>query len=482
MNGPLERDPGAQPHRRRNDLLTLAGVVALLLVVLVTLWREAGAGGPFSAIDEHVHADTQVRVHDGGFPRRGDLIGQEVVDDWVCRIGHQTIVWEAACGSPEAVPANIPTGKYTAGYIHYPTYFLGGEVFRAGTDVVSPDPEPVDTYRRYAAVLMALGVLASLVLAWRIGMRGASLAAATFAPVAGSAILVFGTIENPTAAAPLCGALVAGTGLRWVLTGRGFWWLAAASVVAAATAVTTSLPTGVFVLACVGAIVQRLRGRVPDTGWHPRWWHVAVLSVILVVPVVAFGAWTSARATVDNETLYSGYGFASWTDVFVGVVFELVTPHVPWAADGNLASPEPDLVQRLMLAVLNGSPFVLVVLVGGALALGAMGALRPTPTPGDGGAADSDVLEAGSGPRRVSPLPLLAGACILGIVLYPPLLRLSNAVNVGIDHPVVSRYSISLLPLLVWVALLQVREHRAYGRVLGLVSVGTVLAVCAGAR
>ena len=452
-------------------LLALTGVVALLLVVLVTLWREAGAGGPFSAIDEHVHADTQVRVHDGGFPRRGDLIGQAVVDEWTCRLGHQTIAWEVACGSPEAVPANIPTGPYTAGYIHYPTYFLGGEVFRTGADVVSPGHEPVDTYRRWAAVVLTLGVLASLVLAWRIGIRGAALAAATFAPVAGTPILVFGTIENPTAAATLCGALVAGTGLLWVLTGRGFWWLVAASVVAAGTAVTASLPTGVFVLACLLAMVQRRRGRAPDTGWHPRWWHVAVLGVVLLVPVVAFGAWTSARATVDNEALYSGYGFASWSDVLVGVFFELVTPHVPWAADGNLGSADPDLFQRLLNAVLNGAPFLLVVLVGGALALGAMGVLR----------RDPDDPGAGPGTRQVSPLPLLAGACILGMVLYPPLLRLSNAVNVGIDHPVVSRYSISLLPLLVWVALLQVREHPAYGRVLGAVSAVTVLAACAGA-
>ncbi|MBC2933232.1 hypothetical protein [Nocardioides sp. zg-1228] len=469
-------------RRRVVDLATLAVLVALLGVVLVTLWRVAGDGHPFSAIDEHVHADTQARVHDGGFPRRGDLIGQEVVDDWVCRLGHQTITWEVECGSPDAVPANIPTGKYTAGYIHYPTYFLGGEVFRAGADVVSPDREPVDTYRLYAAAVMALGILVSLVLAMRIGLRGAALAAATFAPVAGTPILVFGTIENPTAAAPLCGALVAGTGLRWVLTGRGFWWLAAASAVAAATAVTASLPTGVFVLACLGAMLQRRRGRVPDTGWEPRWRHVVVLGTILVVPVVVFGAWTSARATVGNDDLYSGYGFESWSDILVGVVFELATPHVPWGADGNLTSIEPDLLQRVLMSVLNGAPFLLSVLVGGALALGAMGALRPTPAVDAGADADADgVCDTGAAPRRVSPLPLLAGACILGMVLYPPLLRLSNAVNVGIDHPVVSRYSISLLPLLVWVALLQVRATPAYGRVLGIVAAGTVLAVCAGA-
>lgn len=476
-------------HRQRvrhfRHVPVIAAVAALLLVVLATLWRVADDGHPFSAIDEHVHADTQVRVHDGGFPRRGDLIGQAVVDEWTCRLGHQTITWDVACGSPEAVPANLPTGAYTAGYIHYPTYFLGGEAFRTGVDAVAPGQEPVDTYRRWAAVVLSLGVLASLVMAWRIGIRGAALAAATFAPVAGTPILVFGTIENPTAAAPLCGALVAGAGLRWVLTGRGFWWLAAASVVAAGTAVTASLPTGVFVLACLFVLVQRGRGRVPDTGWHPRWWHVAVLTVVLVAPVVAFGAWTSARATVDNEALYSGYGFESWTDVLVGVFFELVTPHVPWAADGNLLSPEPDVFQRLLNAVLNGAPFLLVVLVGGALALGAMGVLRPAhhagPAKGPPTGTDGREHETGRGTRRMSPLPLLAGACILGMVLYPPLLRLSNAVNVGIDHPVVSRYSISLLPLLVWVALLQVREHPAYGRVLGAVSAVTVLAACVGA-
>ena len=469
---------------RPGDVATTAAVVVLLLVALTTLWRVAGGGHPFSAIDEHVHADTQVRVHNGGFPRRGDLIGQEVVDAWVCRLGHQTITWEAACGSPEAVPANIPSGSYTAGYIHYPTYFLGGEVFRAALEVVSPGGSPVDTYRRYAAVVLTLGVLASLVLARRLGFRGAALAAATFAPVAGTPILVFGTIENPSAAAPLCGALVAGAGLRWVLTGRGFGWLAGASVVGAAVAVTTSLPTGVFVLACLGAIVQRRRGRVPETGWHPGWWHVAVLAAILVVPIVAFGSWTSARALVSNEELYSPYGVASWTDVLVGAVVELATPHLPWATDGNLVSLDPSLLRRLLMAVSVGAPFLLTVLVGGALALGAMGALRPISTDADRGTDGTDGArghDGGDELRRVSPLPLLAGACIVGMLLYPPLLRLANAVNVGIDYPIVTRYSISMLPLLVWVALLQVRDHAAYGRVLGAVAAGTVLAVCLGA-
>ena len=400
-------------------------------------------------------------MHDGQFPRRGDLLSQAVVDLWVCDVGHQTVTWEAPCGSAEAVPQNVPTGALTSGYIHYPTYFVGGEVFRAALDAVSPGREALDTYRQYAAVMLSLAGLVSLLLARRIGLRGGALVAATLAPIATSSILVYGTMENPMSAAPLCGALVAGAGLSWVLSGRGFWWLAAASAVSAGLAVTSSLPTGVFILACLGAMVQRRRGKVPATGWLPRWWHVAVLATILLIPIIAFGAWTSSRATASNEQLYSGNGFDSWTDIAVGMVFELSTPHVPWANDGSVATADPSLVQRLLLALLDGTPFLLVVLVGGALALGAMRVVARAPD------------------DQWSPLPLLAGACMLGLVLYPPLLRLANAVNVGIDFPIVSRYSISLLPLLVWVALLGLREHAVYGRVLGLVAAGTVLAVCA---
>jgi hypothetical protein len=78
-------------------------------------------------------------------------------------------------------------------------------------------------------------------------------------------------------------------------------------------------------------------------------------------------------------------------------------------------------------------------------------------------------------------LPLLVLSALVTLMLYPAALRVSNAVNVGIDHPVVARYSMAFAPLLVWLLLLTTRDRPLVGRALAVLATATVLGVAAGA-
>lgn len=472
---------------RWSSLLVLIGSVALMGIVA---YRVAGEGKPFSAIDETVHADTAFKVHHGNYPFRGDKINQETVDTWTCYTGHAYVDWDARCHSNQSRPVQIPSGSYTTGYIHYPTYFLGGELFRQVHDRVVGAPRfAIDTYRQYAAVVNLLGVLACAAMAWLLGLRGSSLLAATLTPVAAGAILVFATMVNPMSMAPLCGALIAGAGIRWMTTGRGFWWLAAATAFAAGVAVTSSLPGGVFLLACLIGLVARRRGHEFEGGWTPRWWQAGVLAAILVVPILVFGVWTGSRATMTNDELYAGYVLADWSKVWLGVWNEVFSLHGPWADDSELMPPSLTLPRAYARGAGISLPLPVTVVVLGGLLAGAAGALLRRPAAGRAVPVDDMHRDLVADPatstedlpvRRLpaSPLRLLSVATLLGFLLYPPLLRLSNAVNVGIDHPIVSRYSISLAPLFVLVVLLLFKDHPWFARVLGTLATISVLSWC----
>jgi hypothetical protein len=475
--------------RRGGSWLVVGIVIGTLALASVTLWRLAGEGRPLSAVDEYAHADTAFKVHKGRYPFRGAVLSQEVIDTWHCYTGHTVITWEAECGSPESRPKGLPapSGKYTTGYIHYPTYFVAGEVARRGHDVTVGEAEqPIDTYRQFAAAMTAVGMAVGGLAAWRLGLRGWALAAGAFAPGAAPSILVYGTMVNPQSIALLCGALIAWSGIRWIRTGRGFWWLAAAVAFASSIAVTAALAGGVFLLACLLALVLRLRGREFDSGWTPRWWHAGVLTVILVAPILLFGAWIESRATIDDSFLYAHYQLQDWSTLWFGVWAEIWVTHLPWVDDGSLVRPELSQLRNYARAVGLGMPFLVTTLTAGGVLLSATGALRPrrgdtTPEPEGTTAAEAEATaaEAETTPRKPhSAMALLALASALGILIYPPALRLLNAINYGIDHAIVSRYSISLTPLFVLIVLIQGRDHPWVGRLLGVVATAGVVTLC----
>ncbi len=467
----------ATTFRRWSALLVLAATVGVLTI---TVWRIAGDGHPYSLVDETVHADTAFKVHQGEYPARGSKLSQETIDTWHCYTGHSYVKWTVACGSKKSRPELDPAGAYTTGYIHYPTYFLGGEVFRWIHDTTLGAPRfAIDTYRQYSAFLMVLGVLACAAMAWLVGLRGAPVVAAALAPVAAPAILSFAAMVNPTSASTLCGALIAGLGIRWMMTGRGFWWLAAATGFAACVAVTSSLPAGVFLLAAVfGLVLRRLGHKIGD--WAPRWWQPILLGAMLVVPIVAFGWWTDSRATMTNEQLYDGYIFGNWRQVAVGVWSELLAPHFPWGDDTELVPQTLGSVRSYARGVVTGLPTWLSLMVAGTLVAGAVGVVRPKRPTVETDAEQNEATPGGPGERRaaISPLAVLCMAAVVGFVAYPPLLRLSNAMNAGVDYVVVARYSISLTPLFVLITLLLAKDRPWFGRVLATLATLSVAAWC----
>lgn len=467
---------------RAASWLGVGVLVAGLLLTLVTTWRLAGEGKPLSPVDEIAHADTAFKVHRGTYPYRGADIGRPLVDTWTCYSGHQSIAWQARCGSAKAVPSRLPqpTGSRTTGYIHYPTYFVAGEGFRRAHDAVAGEARwELDTYRRFAAVVAVAGMALCAYVARRLGLGPAGQVAAAFIPVAAPSVLVYSTMVNPMSAAVLCGALVAGAGLRWLLTGRGFGWVAATTAVSAAVAVTASLPAGVLLVAVLLGLLLRLRGRRFNTPWDPRWWHAAVVAGLLVVPILAYGAVIDARATIDDATLYAPYARAGWEQVALGVWAEIFASHLPWVEDGSLVRPELGTVRTYVRAAGIGMPLLVTAMVAGGLVAGATGVLRRLDPPQRPAAAT--VPEEVPGRETVRVLQLAAVSALLGLLAYPPLLRLLNAVNVGIDYPVVSRYSISLAPFFVLVVLLLARDHPWFARVLATVGAISVAAWCVSA-
>lgn len=489
------RRAGARPSRR--DAVTLVVVVGFVAYLLVSLMRLAADDHPMSFIDEHTHLDTQFKVHNGTFPHRGSLYGPAVIDEWACGVSHQAGPTLVPCGDPALGPDDLVSGKYTTGYIHYPTYFVGGEAFRVVSDAVTGDRRPIDVYRQFGALMFALGVAASAVISWRLGLRGSSLVAATFVPAAASGILMFGTMVNPMSTALLAGALIGGAALRWMLTGRGFWLVALATACAASIAVTDSLPAGSVVLAILFALVLRARGIGLDTPWRPRWWHAAVLAVVLVAPILGFGQVIARRATVPDTALYGGFGFESWTPVLVGSLRELAVLHNPWQEGSILEIADNDTSSLFVRSVGYGIPEWVAVLVLGCVALVALGLGRhllaargstdgadpSTSTAGEvpPGSPDGAVASGTTRPRQVRTLGVLAAALLAGIVLYPPALRLSNALTAGVDNGIVARYSIAFAPLLLWVALLATRPLRGYSRLLAGLGLLSVVALCVSA-
>ena len=176
--------------------------------------------------------------------------------------------------------------------------------------------------------------------------------------------MLFGTIANPQSAAVLLGALIAVSGLRWMQTGQGFWWLAAATALASVVAVTHSLPAGAFMVAIVAALLLRRSGWRLAGDWEPRWWQLGVLTAIVVAPVIVFGRSISARATLSNAELYAFAPLDSWRSVLTGALQEVSVLHSPWYPSGSLGGGEgTPLVQRLLRASVDGLPTWLTVAV-----------------------------------------------------------------------------------------------------------------------
>lgn len=412
-----------------------------------------------SFVDEQVHFDTALKMHHGEIPHRGSKMDQEVVKEWACGVGHQVGPLQHGCNDPALNPADAIAGGYTTGYIHYPTYFAGAELFRISVEAIAGPRHPLSTYRVFSALLLSAGLIATAIVAYRLRLRGLALMAAVALPLAASETMLMGMIVNPSVATILFGALITGTGLHWLKTGRGFGWLLAVTAASACVAVVVSLPAGAVLLAGVIAWIGRRRGWRLDGGAAPTLKHLAALAAALVIPILAWGRYIEATSTATNEDLYSEFGVRSWPNLFGGLFAELTRLHSPWNETDHAVSGGTSWLAETMRNAAAGVPLWITVLVVGGLAVLS---LRRTTPQGD----DAE--------KVLDPTKLLAAAACLGIVIYPVALRLSNALTFGTDVSIAPRYSMGFAPMLAILALLLIQDRRYAGLLLGIGTVTTL--------
>jgi hypothetical protein len=500
------------------------GAISGVLLVVVLLGAAAVhvvlQRDPMSVVDEHVHYDYALRVHDGTVPYRGMTYSDALVHEWACGVGHEAgAPW--TCGDRAVSVDTLPSGKYTTGYIHYPSYFVAADLFRRATAApFGLQNDAITSLRLFSVVGLVVGVLLCLATGLVMRLRGPALVAASLAPVASSATVLMGVIINPSSFAVACGALVAATGLWWVVRGKGFWMLAVASSVGALEATTSSLPGIGFGLAAALAIWFRRCGTPTAGPWFPRLRHVVVLALITVIPVVVWGQINAARATVPNSAIYGAFPRGGLGSQLAGALMEL-GPHLPWvsgqqdrlvgvqklagvatafqSAAGNWVGPVVGVA--LLLTLIGVVPVRRLARVGAmvptesvALAAGPRGAGLGVPSMPEAMAsspADEVVEEAETPPgaswrdrfarRFTDPIALVALGQGIVLVAFPPLLRLSNTLVFGINTGIVNRYALSLAPVLVVVTLALVKR-RAFSWLLAALSVAVTgaLAVAAG--
>ena len=174
----------------------VAPVICALFIVTfsISLFNISQMGHSLSVVDEHIHFDTAARATHGEIPWRGALLGQELIDEWSCGVGHEGGAMPYPCGDPRNTADAIPSGKYTTGYIHYPTYFFGAAGFQRVWAAATGDHSLLNGFRAFSALVLTLGVIACGVMAWLLRLRGPALVAAVTIPVAASSLVYSGTI------------------------------------------------------------------------------------------------------------------------------------------------------------------------------------------------------------------------------------------------------------------------------------------------
>jgi hypothetical protein len=453
----------------RSIPFALVGVILFIAVFGIGLVNVSQDGHSLSVIDEHIHFDTAIRAEQGIIPWRGMLLGPELVDEWACGVGHEGGGLPYPCGDSRLGPESIPSGKYSTGYAHYPTYFFAAAAFHPVWAWLTGNDDALDAFRAFSAFTLILGVIACAAFAWLLSLRGVRLVAATALPVASSMIVFTGTILNPSSTAVLAGALIGGTGLLWMKRGKGFLWFALAVAFSAAIAVTDSLPAGGFAIAMLAVLVGRRFDWNPFPEWRPTWWQAVVVAGIILAPVVIWGRIISARATIPDDELYGFLPPSGVRDILVGATKEFASLHTPWRETFGIRSSPPGFVAQIVHAFSEGAPSWLTVLILGSMVLVLAFGVRQlfnrrvvSHLPGAVGEQTSPVVR------------LLAMGTLVTLVLYPPALRISNWITFGFDFPIVERYSNALAPLLVYLLLVLI-PNRAF--VIPLAAIGVVTAV-----
>jgi hypothetical protein len=414
-----------------------------LALVCVTSVSYSLKNLPMSVVDEHVHYDYLVKLSKGQLPVRGSIYEDEVLAEWTCGVGHEAGS-PFSCGDSALSVEGFPSGKYSTAYIHYPTYFFLSTKFASLLTTFGLHVNFISSHRIFAALLFVLASILMLIAGWaspstllRTGL--------VVIPVAASGVFLFGTIINPASSALVCGSLVALSALRWSRSDSGWAFLALliSSWIATLTAVTNSWPVVAVLLA---GLVYRWRTRNASSmtkTWNPGWAHLGLLAGTLLVPPTVWRQYIESSATQTNEELHA---FAAVKDVWsliAGIARELFSIHNPWYENDQFSSADLGPLQLVLRSASAGATTWIGVGIFGMIFLIACRATRHYP--------NSNSITCSIDPNVWSYSEVVR-AFSLGIffvlVGYAPFLRASNAANFGIDFGIVSRYGISLIPLL----------------------------------
>ena len=468
---------GRKTARQAIPIVLLSIFIALFSTGLFTIAQD---GHALSVIDEHIHFDTAVKAGQGEIPYRGSILGPELLEEWACGVGHEGGAIAYPCGDPRVTPDAIPSGKYSTGYGHYPTYFFAAAGFQHVFAAITGSDDLLQGFRVFSALTLFLGVVATAVFGWLLGLRNSRLIAVTAIPVATSMVVFAGTIVNPTSVSVLGGALIGGTGLLWMRRGKGFVWFALSVAFASSVAVTVALPTGGFGIAMLAALLWPKARWFRDLGWRPRWWQLGTIAALILVPIYAWGRFIAARATVSNETLYGFLPPSGKKDMLVGATLELSLLHTPWRETHGIMAQPDSLIGRVAHAFSEGAPIWIGTLVFGGIVTALVLTKWWTPI----ATRQASLLESDTPGERTasfdSVLALVSIGTLATIILYPPALRIMNWINFGFDFPIVDRYSSAFTPLLAMLLLLMIR-NRWFALPVAAIAVLTALGTVSGA-
>lgn len=429
--------------------LWIALSLAFVIGYGIQVTRIALNGHPLGYWDELAHLNTQLIVHDGMLPTRGDLYLPAVKLEWACGVGHDLGAITLPCGNPDLITDDLPVGRYSSGYIHYPTYFLGAEAFRSLTEMVGLNLPVPGVYRLFSALSVTAALLTTGAFAFGLGVRGPGLLAAVTLPAVGTANTTIATMINPNSMSLLVGALVAGTLLLWAKRGKGFIWVALASVLASITSVVASLAIGATVLFLVLFLIFARNVHL----WRPRWWQIVCLILIAISPPLLWARYIESSATVGNAELYTQSPIPNAKTLISRMVLEVWNLHGPWESIGTMSASKSLKGVYLQVANTSAPMWVAITVLGGVCLIAI------------------NVVERRR--RRLELVPfgtlrLLAISTISTFLLYAPLLWLTKIVNSGLDDGIPGRYSAALIPFFVIIAILGIRNKR-YHRLLAIV-------------
>jgi hypothetical protein len=302
--------------------------------------------------------------------------------------------------------------------------------------------------------VLLVGLLSLWLLGYVARLKGAHLAALVTLPSAAAIFFLMGGYFNPASANLVLGSLTAVGGLLWLRSKRGYWFFLVATLLSGITAITSALPAGAIVAYGLWVWGARVLRRPRATAWQPTWWQLAAASGAVIVPWFLWGRWISASATAGNADLYGFAAVKSIGQVVRGMALEGLSFHSPWFAVPVGTKPAAPTVWFSFAAdVQQVLPAVITILVLGALITRII--MR--------GPTSETTLEN----SERNDLLGVATAAVLVLWAYPPVLRVTNALTFGIDYGIVSRYSMSLAPLLV-VLVLKLVPQRTFAWLLAL--------------